>query len=127
MKRREFTKSDKAAMVRRATRDNQIFCEGCGLNLTGKRIEFDHVIAEALILDKSRPLTPDDGQVLGYWCCHRGEDGKTAQDVAAIAEAKRREAKHFGIRSTITGRGFRRATPQRSASRPLQRKSDRHV
>lgn len=127
MKRREFTKADKAAMVRRATRQHTLFCEGCGLDLTGKRIEFDHVIAEALITDKTRPLTPADGQVLGYWCCHRGEDGKTAQDVAAIAEAKRREANHFGIRPTIRGRGFRKASPQRSASRPLSRKADRHV
>lgn len=120
MTRREFTKAQKAEMIRRASdAEGNIFCEGCGLNVTGKVIEFDHTIAEALILDKSRKLSADDGKVLGRDCCHRSPDGKTAQDMAIIAEAKRREAKHLGIRSKLSGPGFRKEAPQRRASSPL--------
>jgi len=120
MKRREFSNAQKAEMVRRATdAKGNIFCEGCGLNVTGKAIEFDHTIAEALILDKSRKLTADDGKMLGRDCCHRGPDGKTAQDMAVIAEAKRREAKHRGIGSKLSGPRFRKQPPQRRASSPL--------
>lgn len=95
-----------------------IHCEGCGLNISGKAIEFDHVIAEALVLDKTRELSVDDGRVLGRDCCHRAPGAKTAQDLAVIAEAKRREARHLGIRP-LSSRGFVRAAPQLRASRPL--------
>lgn len=99
MSRREFTKAQKAEMIRRASdAKGNIFCEGCGLNVTGKVVEFDHTIPEAMILDKSRKLTADDGKMLGRDCCHRAPGGKTAQDVANIARAKRREANHLGIR-----------------------------
>lgn len=120
MKRREFTKAQKAQMIKRASDEQgRIFCEGCGLNVTGKRIEFDHTIAEALVIDKTKPLTIEDGKVLGMDCCHRGPDGKTAQDVAIIAKAKRQEAGHLNIRrpSTLKGAGFKRYAAQRSASR----------
>lgn len=122
MSRREFTKAQKAEMIRRASdAKGNIFCEGCGLNVTGKVVEFDHIICEALILDKSRKLTAADGQVLGRDCCHRSPDGKTALDLAIIAEAKRREAKHHGIRSKLSGQGFRKEPPQRRASSPLSK------
>ena len=98
MKRREFSREDRAAMLRRARDERgRILCEGCGTDLTGKRFEFDHTRAEGLVLDKSRKLTPDDGKLLGEACCHRGPDGKTAKDVAAIAKAKRREAAHYRL------------------------------
>jgi hypothetical protein len=94
--RREFPRSVREEIVRRAKNsDGIICCEGCSLVLGAKRYEIDHVIAEALVVDKSKPLTAKDGQLLGA-CCHRGEDGKTAQDVTAIAKAKRRGAKHDG-------------------------------
>ena len=100
MTRREFTKAQKAEMLRRASDSKgRIRCEGCGLDVTGKAIEFDHTIPEALILDKSRPLTAADGNLLGRNCCHRAPGGKTAQDVADIARAKRREAAHGGFKT----------------------------
>lgn len=74
----------------------QICCEGCRQVLGSKKHEIDHVVAEALVVDKSKPLTAKDGQLLGY-CCHRGEDGKTAKDVRAIAKSKRQERRHLGI------------------------------
>lgn len=111
-------------MIKRAMgTGSRILCEGCGLNITGKALEFDHIIPEALILDKSAGLDISDGRVLGRDCCHRRPGGKTATDLADIAEAKRREAKHFGIRSKprLTGSGFALSEPQRSASRPLSK------
>lgn len=117
--RREFTRAQKVAMLKRAMdAQGRIYCQGCGLNISGKAIEFDHVIPEALILDKTRELSADDGRVLGRDCCHRAPGAKTAQDLAVIAEAKRREARHLGIKP-LRSRGFRRPAPQLRASRPL--------
>ena len=100
MTRREFSKAIKAEMLRRAMDEKgRVFCEGCGLDVTGKPIEFDHTIPEALILDKTRPITAADGKLLGRNCCHRAPGGKTAKDVADIAKAKRREAAHGGFKT----------------------------
>lgn len=74
----------------------QIACEGCGLVLGRKPYEIDHTIPEALVVDKTKPLTIEEGKLLGKACCHRG--GKTAKDVGDIARAVRREAKHIGIK-----------------------------
>lgn len=119
--RREFSRAQKVAMLKRAMdQTGTIRCEGCGLNVTGKVVEFDHVIPEALILDKLAPLEIEHGRVLGRDCCHRAPGAKTAHDLAVIAEAKRREARHLGIRR-LSPRGFDRAPPQRNASRPLDK------
>lgn len=119
--RREFSRAQKVAMLKRAMdQTGMIRCEGCGLNVTGKVIEFDHIIPEALILDKLSPLEIEHGRVLGRDCCHRAPGAKTAHDLAVIAEAKRREARHLGIRR-LSSRGFDRVPPQRNASRPLDK------
>lgn len=117
MTRREFPKSIKAEIVRRAmTPDGQIACEGCGLILGRKPYQIDHRIAEALFLDKSRKLTAADGQLLGQECCHGPKTAK--QDVPAIAKAKRREAKHLG---TVKPKGsFPKARkPERTTKQSL--------
>src|SRR4051812_9853850 len=96
-KRREFSTPVRAEIALRATNaQGFVTCEGCGEVLKRGRhhFEIDHITAEGLLLDKSRKLTAKDGQLLGKKCCHRGPDGKTNKDVAAIAEAKRREAHH---------------------------------
>jgi hypothetical protein len=96
MARREFTKSVYAQIVKRALHPKHgICCEGCGLVLGAKPYHVDHTIPDALQIDKSRKLTPDDGKLLGVECCHKP---KTAEDVAVIAEAKRREERHLGIK-----------------------------
>ena len=98
MSRREFSKRQKAEIVHRAMNaSGQITCEGCGLVLGRKPYEIDHTIPEALVIDKAKPLTIEDGKLLGKECCHRG--GKTAKDQGDIARAVRREAKHNGIRN----------------------------
>jgi hypothetical protein len=124
VKRREFSRAQKAQMLKRASDEKgNIFCEGCGLNITGKAVEFDHTIPEAMVIDKTKALTIEDGKALGRDCCHRAPGGKTAQDLANIAKAKRREAKHAGIRppSQIKSRGFAKSEPQRRASSPLSK------
>lgn len=96
MARREFTKPVYVQIVKRAMLPNgEIACEGCGLILGKKKYHVDHTIADALQIDKSRKLTADDGKLLGVECCHKP---KTADDVAVISEAKRREANHLGIK-----------------------------
>lgn len=109
MARREFTKSVYAQIVKRALHPKHgICCEGCGLVLGAKPYHVDHTIPDALQIDKSRKLTIDDGKLLGVECCHKP---KTAEDVAVIAEAKRREERHLGIK--------RKTQPIRSA--PFQK------
>jgi hypothetical protein len=105
--RREFSKRQKAEIVHRAMNAaGRITCEGCGQVLGHKPYEIDHTIPEALVLDKTKPLTIAEGKLLGKECCHRG--GKTAKDVGDIARAVRREAKHLGIKKPG---GFRKPPP----------------
>lgn len=95
--RREFPNRIRLEIVHRAMNAaGRVTCEGCGLVLGHRPYEIDHVIAEALVVDKSVPLTAADGQLLGVNCCHRGGRNKTATDAGDIARAKRREAKHRG-------------------------------
>lgn len=123
-KRVEFSRADKGHMIRRASdAKGRIHCEGCGIDVTGKAIEFDHVLPEGLVrvVHPDRPLTPEDGKLLGKECCHRGPDGKTARDVEMIARAKRLELRRAGPR--IRSAGFAKAPPRHTATRPLERKS----
>jgi hypothetical protein len=107
--RREFTKRQRAQIVERAMNERgQICCEGCGFVLGSKAYEVDHTIPEALIRDKTKPLTIEDGKLLGVACCHRGPDGKTAVDVAVIAKAVRISHKRLGIKKPS---GFRKPPP----------------
>lgn len=95
MKRREFTRKQRAEIIMRATdATGVVCCEGCGLRLGHKPFEIDHTVAEWLIEDKSRPLTIEDGKLLGMMCCHR--NGKTQNDQRVIAKTKRQRDKHTG-------------------------------
>lgn len=95
--RRKFPVDVEVAIIRRATDSSgRVHCERCGAWLPKRSdFEIDHVIAEAVRpdADKRRKLTPADGQLLCAARCHRE---KTGRDVGAVAEAKRREAAHFG-------------------------------
>lgn len=93
--RREFPDRIRAQIIKRAMNERGLpVCEGCGAVLKLKAYEIDHKIPEALVVDKTKELTAQDGQLLGA-CCHRGEDGKTKADMGIIAKAKRRERKHL--------------------------------
>ncbi len=105
MNRREFSRSVKFEIIRRATRDGRIYCEGCHCDVTGKKIEIDHVLAEALVMDKSTPLTAKDGQLLGVKCCHRGGENKTKADVQRIRKADRQTFGRLGIKKRVRSFG----------------------
>lgn len=121
-KRREFSAVTKVEIIRRATRDMVTYCEGCGLPC--RRWEIDHVIAEALQVDKSRKLTATDGQLLCHDACHAEKTRK--HDVPAIARAVRREAAHVGASrpaAKIKSKGFEPSSKPRHerASLPPRR------
>lgn len=118
--RREFPRRIRAAIILRATNGGGLVCcEGCGLVLGKKPFEVDHTIPEALVMDKTRPLTAADGKLLGKACCHTP---KTADDIGRIRKADRQRDRHTGAiakPSSIRSAGFRPRTPQRRASTPL--------
>jgi hypothetical protein len=105
--RREFSKKVRLQIIKRSLNERgQPCCEGCGGVLKPGQAEVDHTIPEALVVDKSRELTADDGKLLGV-CCHRGKDGKTNADVAQIAKARRQESRHLLPKKPV----FRRPPP----------------
>lgn len=100
-KRREFTPTQKREIKDRAKNEiGQICCEKCHIVLGKKPFEIDHIIPEGdrPDADKQRKLTIAEGQLLGVECCHRGPDGKTAQDQKNIAKGNRRIDKDSGIK-----------------------------
>lgn len=111
MTRRNFTKSIIVARIKAATRDNVVYCDGCGLPVKG-RFEIDHIRADGLLgeptFENSRLLCVP---------CHKQ---KTAQDIRIISKAKRVEAKHLGAtrpKGKIQSRGF--AKKERKEKIPL--------
>lgn len=99
MARREFTQPVRTEIVKRATRmidgnpmNTAQFCEECGA--LAKKFEVDHIKPDGLEIDKSKKLTAKEGALLCLPC----HDAKTPQDVADIAQAKRREAAYLGAK-----------------------------
>lgn len=102
--RREFPGPVKVQILKRAMQGtSSIFCEGCGLNVTGKKVHIDHTIPDAIA--RKADLTAEDGKLLGWDCCHKP---KTAIDQGDIAKAKRRELKSLGLAKRTT---FRKPPP----------------
>ena len=101
MARRNFSRKLRAQIIDRAmNEDGQIVCEGCGLVLGKKPYQIDHILEEALVIDKSAPLTPEDGQLLGQDCCHAP---KTAERIGMIRKADRQRDVFTGAKRS-TGR-----------------------
>lgn len=125
MKRREFTRAQKAKIYKDAMdRKGRLICASCGSDCMGKRVEVDHVIPEALrtAADLAKPLTVKEGQAL----CGSCHDLKTfGSDIPNAAKAKRREANHVGAtapaRTKFKSRGFTKRPLQRRASAPLNK------
>lgn len=113
MARREFSRKLKAAIVLRATdASGVVCCEGCGLRLGKKPYEIDHTLAEELVTDKTKPLTIEDGRLLGKDCCHKP---KTANDIRVIRKADRARDKDSGAMK-------RRSSFQTSRNGPFKQK-----
>lgn len=91
MKRRRWTSLRRAALF--VDHDGQ--CHICGLKIDAVREGFDvdHIIPLALGgEDDEANCRP------AHTRCHRGAGGKTADDLAQIAKAKRVRARHLGAR-----------------------------
>jgi len=91
----------------------------CNAVLSIGKYHFDHDIPDGLggepILENCRVLCI---------ACHKAKT--TTKDVPTIAKAKRISDRHNGIktkRKKIQSRGFQKAAPQRTASRPIIRSS----
>lgn len=92
----------------------------CNAPLAGKRVEIDHYPI---------PATDEGSDTLGnaVACCTDCHGFKTrTYDVPMQAKGKRVATRHMGIRpqSKWQSRGFEKAAPQRSASRPIIRRSE---
>lgn len=114
MSRRNFSKGVKRQAHTRAEGK----CEGCGLRLKRGEGHVDHVIADGL----GGEPTLDNAQVL----CRPCHDEKTRTlDIPAIAKTKRIQDREMGIRkqSSLRSAPFRKSAPQRSASRPIERRT----
>jgi 5-methylcytosine-specific restriction endonuclease McrA len=96
--RKEFSKAVKVAVIKRATKDNNVYCEGC--SVLAKKWEIDHITPDGLLGEP----TLENAKLLCQIC----HSEKTKVDVKNIAQAKRREAKHLGVRKkpTLKSRGF---------------------
>ncbi len=113
MPRREFPRTVKVAVVKRATRNSILYCEKC--ELPAKKWQIDHINPDGIT---GEPVITN-----AMLLCEPCHAEKTKHDVANIAKAKRREAAHLGVRPApkLKGPKFHRAAPQRTASRPLTR------
>ena len=92
-------------------------CENCGNVLRAAGIIYEHVQPDGL----GGPPTLENCKVYCTVCA----DKKTAEhDIPRMAKADRVLKKTYGLRPTrqnIQSRGFPKAPPQRTASRPLER------
>jgi 5-methylcytosine-specific restriction endonuclease McrA len=99
MARKNFSKSVMVARIKLATKDGVIYCEKCGL--PAKKFQIDHINPDGLTGEPTL-----ENSMLMCISCH---GVKTKDDVKNIAQAKRREAKHLGVKQTkqkIQSRGF---------------------
>ena|SRR5579859_911304 len=123
--RREFSKQVRRdAFARAEGRCEGIFIghelvERCPVKLTIGKYHYDHDIPDGLGGDPTL-----ENCVVLCIACHK--DKTTKRDVPTIAKAKRIADKHIGIKSNrqkIASRGFQKASPQRTASRPIERRT----
>lgn len=115
MARKEFSKSVKVAAIKRATKDNEVYCEKCGV-LTKGRFEIDHVKEDFY---GGQP-TLDNAMVLCIEC-HRE---KTSGGAKTMAKVRSLEAKHVGaVRSKgqIKSRGFPKKERKEKLPLPTRR------
>ncbi len=120
--RTEFkTKTKREAWKRCGERCEGLLSSGerCDAPLKHKPHHFDHIIPDAI-------GGPNDLQNCAVLCVPCHDDKTRHRDMRIIAKAKRNYDKDNGIRSgpKLQGRGFQRRPPQRTASRPIERKSE---
>ncbi len=96
-------------------------CPKCTRKMEPHKWQCDHIIA----LINGGKHEESNLQPLCNSPCH---SDKTRADVAEKSRNYRKSAKHLGVDlrngSKMQGRGFQRRPPQRTASRPIERKSE---
>jgi len=118
--RQEFPAAVKRAAFRRCCRDGTPYCEGCGIELVSGNIEYEHVIPDGL----SGEPTLENCKVFCRKSCARTKTD--TQDNPRMAKADRVLRKAFGLqpkRGRLQSRGFERRPPQRTATRPIERRT----
>lgn len=85
-KRREFPKSVRVAVIKRATKDGVLYCEKCGA--LAKRFQIDHMIADA---HGGKPVI-ENAELI----CEDCYSVKNPKDTTIAAKLKRVEARHIG-------------------------------
>lgn len=114
-KRREFPLSVRKAAFARACRDGVPHCENCGTFIRAGHLRYEHLQPDGL---QGEPTIEN----CGVFCdvCARSKD---KIDNPIMVKADRVTRKAYGLtrapRQKIQSRGFAKAAPQRSASRPL--------
>lgn len=115
MARKEFSKSVKVAAIKRATKDNEVYCEKCGV-LTKGRFEIDHIKEDFYggepILDNAMVLCIE---------CHKE---KTSGGAKTMAKVRSLEAKHVGAvrpKGKIQSRGFPKKEKREQIPLPTRR------
>lgn len=107
MKRRDFPRSVKVMVVKRATRGGILYCEKCGF--PAKKWQIDHIVADAIggesIISNAELI------------CEICYGIKNPQDTRLAAKTKRQEAKALGIR--------RQTQPIRSPLKPDKPPNDK--
>ena len=95
-------------------------CEKCGIVLRAGNIEYEHLVPDGL---GGEPTLEN----CGVWCRSSCSRKKTSeQDIPRMAKADAVLKKSYGLdrkRKKIASRGFPKAAPQRTASRPIERRS----
>ena len=115
MARKEFSKSVKVAVIKRATVNGQIYCEACGCLVKGG-FDIDHVRPDGLLGEP----TLENAKLL----CKSCHQEKTKSDVKSISKAKRVEAKHLGAvqaKQKIQSRGFPKREKKEKLGLPPRR------
>ncbi len=122
--RREFPQSVRKAAFKRCCRNGVPYCEKCGIELVPGNIEYEHLDADGL---GGEPLLEN----CGVWCRSSCSKKKTfTEDNPRMAKADAVLKKSYGLqakRQKIKSAGFRKPPPQRTASRPVERKAERQT
>ena len=118
----EFPQSVRKAAFRRCCGTDGIpKCEGCGIALRPGGIFYEHMDPDGL----GGEPTLENCQVRCAVC----KEAKDKIDNAIMAKADRVLRKTYGLRppkQKIRSRGFAKAPPQRTASRPIRKGFDEH-
>jgi 5-methylcytosine-specific restriction endonuclease McrA len=121
LSRQEFTRTVRVEVIRRATKNNVIYCECCGL--PAKKFQIDHVVADS---HGGKPII-ENAQLL----CEVCYGVKNQIDTTVAAKLKRQEAKHIGAvkrpKKPLQSLGFQKTNKKplidKSALAPLPRRN----